>query len=359
MAFIVCSISDAERKSKGRWSQVASKPFFILLSISICSPGLAQPRTHRLKAAPDTVVWGYYDGSVPPVLTVDSGDVVDVEAMITGARLLRTLGVPEEAIRPDMEEMDEKVKQEGPHLLVGPVAVRGAEAGDVLEVRVLEMGIIDPWAVNLFAPGGGALPKLFPYQGAKFVRLDLERNVALFAPGIEIPLRPFFGSLGVAPPPISGRIGSGPPGVHTGNLDNKALTAGSTLYIPVHVKDALLFIGDGHAAQGDGEVNGTALEASLSGKLQLVVRKDVKLHWPRAETAEYYMTMGLDPDLDLAAEMAVSEMVDHLVRERGLSREDAYVLCSAAVDLRVTQIVDGTKGIHALLPKSIFVGGGR
>ncbi|HEY7820991.1 MAG TPA: acetamidase/formamidase family protein [Vicinamibacteria bacterium] len=159
--------------------------------------------------------------------------------------------------------------------------------------------------------------------------------------------------------PSRGASEAVPPGVHTGNLDNKELTAGSTLYIPVHVKEALLFIGDGHAAQGDGEVNGTALEASLSGKLQLVVRKDLKLRWPRAETPQHYMTMGLDPDLDVAAEMAVSQMVDHLVQERGLSREDAYVLCSAAVDLRVTQVVDGTKGIHALLPKNIFVGGGR
>lgn len=328
-----------------------------LLMLSIFSSGVLQQKTHTLKAAPDTVVWGYYDASVPPVLTVDSGDIVEVETMITGARLSRALGVPEEAIRPDMKEMDEKVKQEGPHLLVGPVAVRGAEAGDVLEVRILEMGAVDAWAVNLFRPGGGALPQAFPYQGTKFVRLDLQRNVALFAPGIEIPLRPFFGSLGVAPPPVMGRIGSGPPGVHTGNLDNKELTAGATLYIPVHVKDALLFIGDGHAAQGDGEVDGTALEASLRGKLQLVVRKDLKLHWPRAETRDHYMTMGLDPDLDLAAEMAVAEMVDYLVRERGLSREDAYMLCSSAVDLRVTQVVDVTKGVHAMLPKKIFVGG--
>jgi acetamidase/formamidase len=312
-----------------------------------------------LKAAPGTVAWGYYDGAVPPVLTVDSGDIVDVETMITGAHLSRALGVPEEAIRPDMREMDEKVKQEGPHLLVGPVAVRGAEPGDVLEVRILDMAAVDPWAVNLFRPEGGALPKLFPYQGTKFVRLDLQRNVALFSPGIEIPLRPFFGSIGVAPPPVLGRIGSGPPGVHTGNLDNKELTAGATLYVPVHVKNALLFIGDGHVAQGDGEVDGTALEASLEGKLQLVVRKDMKLRWPRAENADHYMTMGLDPDLDQAAEMAVSEMVDYLVQERGLSREDAYILCSSAVDLRVTQVVDGTKGVHAMLPKKIFVGGTR
>ena len=332
---------------------------FTLLVLAISHPGLAQPRTHSLKAAPHTVVWGYYDASAPPVLTVDSGDIVDVETMITGAALSRALGVPEEAIRPDMEVMDEKVKQEGPHLLVGPVAVRGAEPGGVLEIRILEMGMVDPWAVNLFRPGAGTLPKLFPYQGTRFVRLDLERNVALFAPGIEVPLRPFFGSLGVAPPPVAGRIGSGPPGYHTGNLDNKELTAGATLYVPVHVKDALLFIGDGHAAQGDGEVDGTALEASLKGKLQLVVRNDMKLHWPRAETEEHYMTMGLDPDLDLAVEMAVAEMVDYLARDRGLSRNDAYILCSSAVDLRVTQVVDGTKGIHALLPKRIFVGGNR
>jgi acetamidase/formamidase len=335
------------------------RSLFVLLMLSTSYPGLGQRRTHPLKAAPDTVVWGYYDPSIPPVLTVDSGDIVDVETMVTGARFSRALGVPEEAIRPDMKEMDEKVKQEGPHLLVGPVAVKGAEAGDVLEVRILEMGVVDPWAVNLFRPGAGALPKLFPYQGTKFVRLDLQRNVALFGPGIEIPLRPFFGSLGVAPPPVLGRIGSGPPGVHTGNLDNKELTAGATLYMPVHVENALLFIGDGHAAQGDGEVDGTALEASLRGKLQLVVRKDMKLRWPRAETKEHYMTMGLDPDLDVAAEMAVAEMVDYLVHERGLSRDDAYILCSSAVDLRVTQVVDGTKGIHALVPKNLFLGGAR
>ncbi len=336
-----------------------SRWILAVLLLPISRPGTGEPRTHALKAAPGTVVWGYYDAFVPPVLTVDSGDTVDVETMITGARLSRALGVPEEAIRPDMREMDEKVKQEGPHLLVGPIAVRGAEAGDVLEVRILEMTAVDPWAVNLFRPEGGALPKRFPYQGTKFVRLDLERNVALFGPGVEIPLRPFFGSIGVAPPPVLGRIGSGPPGVHTGNLDNKELTAGATLYVPVHVKNALLFIGDGHVAQGDGEVDGTALEASLRGKLQLVVRKDLKLHWPRAETKDHYLTMGLDPDLDLAAEMAVSEMVDYLVGERGLTREDAYILCSSAVDLRVTQVVDGTKGIHAVLPKAIFVGANR
>lgn len=332
----------------------------LLLLLGISLPGMASAqergRTHQLKATPETVAWGYYDAAVPPVLTVESGDFVDVETMITGAQLSRAFGVPEDEIRPDMIEMDEKVEQKGPHLLVGPVAVKGAEPGDVLEVRILEMSPVDPWAINLFRPGGGALPRRFPRQGTKFVRLDLKRNVALFAPGIEIPLRPFFGSIGVAPPHVLGRIGSGPPGVHTGNLDNKDLGAGSTLYIPVHVKDALLFIGDGHVAQGDGEVDGTALEASLRGKLQLTVRKDMKLSWARAETPDYYITMGLDPDLDAAAEMAVSEMVDYLSQERGLSEDDAYMLCSAAVDLRVTQVVDGTKGVHAMLPKKIFTG---
>lgn len=333
--------------------------FLTMLLVNSLAPGAPQGesggKTHILKATPETVVWGYYDASVSPVLTVDSGDIVDVETMITGAALLRRANVPEELIRPDMKEMDEKVKVEGPHILVGPVAVRGAEPGDVLEVRILEMGVADPWSVNMFRPGGGTLPELFPHQGGKVVHLDLDRNVALFGPGIEIPLNPFFGSLGVAPPPLVGRVSSGPPGFHTGNLDNKELVAGSTLYIPIHVKDAFLFIGDGHVAQGDGEVSGTALEASLTGKLQLVVRKDMKLDWARAETPDHIITMGLDPDLDIAAKMAVKEMIRYLVSARGLSKDDAYVLCSVAVDLRVTQLVDGTKGIHAMLPKAIFI----
>ncbi len=240
--------------------------------------------------------------------------------------------------------------------MVGPVAIEGAEPGDVLEIRFLEIEVIEDFAINLFRPGGGTLPERFPYQGTRVIPLDLERNVAVLSPGIEIPMRPFFGSVGVAPPVATGRIGSGPPGFHTGNIDNKELVAGTKLFVPVHVPGALLTVGDGHAGQGDGEVDGTALETSLRGKLEIVLHKQKRLKWPRAETPDHIITMGLDPDLDAAAKLAVNEMVDYLVEERGLDADDAYVLCSVAVDLRVTQLVDGTKWIHAMLPKSIFTG---
>jgi acetamidase/formamidase len=186
------------------------------------------------------------------------------------------------------------------------------------------------------------------------VPLNEKAGVAEFAPGVRIPLRPFFGSMGVAPP--MGRADSAPPGANTGNMDNKELIAGTTLYMPVHVPGALFSVGDGHAAQGDGEVNLTAIESPLTGVFRFTVRKDMKLLWPRAETPTHIITMGFHPSLDEAARLATQEMIDYLMKDRGLSRDDAYMLCSAAVDLQVTQVVDGSKGVHAMLPKRIFTG---
>ncbi|MDT9599759.1 acetamidase/formamidase family protein [Sphingosinicella rhizophila] len=343
------------RRTPSRGVALLAAVFFPTAVFAKAADQAPTAREHTLKASPSTVVWGYFDGSKSPVLTIEPGDTVNVETMVTGARILRLLGVPERVIRPSMIEMDEKVKQEGSHILVGPIAIRGAEPGDVLEIRIRDMAMAEPWAVNVFTPGGGTLPHLFPYQGGKFVPIDLKRKVATITSGVEVPVRPFFGNIGVGPPVLVGRLSSRPPGYHGGNFDNKELVAGSTLYLPVHVKGGLLSVGDGHAAQGDGEVNGSALEASLRGKLQIFLRKDLKLRWPQAETPTHYITMGLDPDLDEAAKRAVEEMVEYLVSTKGLSREEAYILCSAAVDLRVTQVVDGTKGIHAMLPKSVFV----
>jgi acetamidase/formamidase len=184
--------------------------------------------------------------------------------------------------------------------------------------------------------------------------IDLTRKVAKYSDNIEIPLRPFFGVLGVAPPASVGRVSSGPPWVHGGNLDNKDLVAGSTLYLPVHVKGALFSVGDGHAVQGDGEVGDTALETSLRGTFQLSVRKDLKVRWPRAETPTHYLTMGFHENLEEAAKIALDEMLDYLVNEKHLSRSDAYLLASDTVDMRITQLVDGKKGVHAMLPKAIF-----
>ncbi len=313
------------------------------------------PQVHRLRATPETVQWGYYDAASEPVLMVRSGDIVEVETMLASAGYLARHGVPEKWLTDEMRAMDAvKDRGPGPHLLVGPIHVAGAQPRDVLEVRVLDVRAAGEFAVNLIRPGGGTLPEDFPYARTKVIPLDLEKGTAVFSDDIEIPLRPFFGSMGVAPPAEIGRISSGPPGLHTGNLDNKELTAGSTVYMPVHVQGALFSFGDGHAGQGDGEVAQTAIESAVRGRFQFIVRKDMSLRWPRAETATHYMTMGFDPDLGIAIKIALREMIDYLVTEKGLSRDDAYMLMSMAVDTRITQLVDGALGIHAMLPKAIF-----
>jgi acetamidase/formamidase len=318
--------------------------------------GQEQPRVHQITSGPHTVEWGYFDPAAKPILTIHSGDIVELDTPLAGSKEMQSMGMPDSLIRPSMRELEavtDRSKTYG-NILVGPIAVEGAEPGDVLEIHILEIRIADNYAVNAFHAGGGTLPEEFPYARVVAIPLDRDRNVALFAPGIEIPLRPFFGTMGVAPAPEMGRINDRPPGNYGGNLDNKDLVAGTILYIPVHTKQALFSVGDGHAGQGGGEVDGTAIEAALWGKFQLYVRKNMKLSWPRAETPDHYMTMGLDPDLNRAAQMSVHEMVDYLVTERHLTKDQAYVLCSLAVDLQVTEVVDGTKGIHAMLPKRIF-----
>ena len=211
-----------------------------------------------------------------------------------------------------------------------------------------------PYAVNLFLPGLGTLPEEFSFEYRKLIPLDKERMMGRFAPGVEIPLRPFFGSMGVAPPESLGRIDSAPPWIHAGNLDNKELVAGTTLFIPVHARGALFSVGDAHAAQGNGEVSLTALETVLSGVFRLTVRKGSRLRWPMAETPTHYMTMGFDENLDTATKIALREMIDLLAVRHGLSREDAYLLAGDAVDFSITQLVDGKRGVHAMIAKSIF-----
>ena len=331
----------------------------LLVSVSVVlSPAAlhAQAADHQLKATPETVEWGYYWADAPPVLTINSGETVDVETMLHSAGFLSRLGVQDKWLTPEMHAMDAvELRGPGPHLLVGPIYVNGAEPGDVLEVRILDVQPAGDFAVNVFSPGGGTLPEDFPYARTKVIPLDLANNKAIFSDEIHIPLAPFFGSMGVAPPPRSGRVSSGPPGVHTGNLDNKELVAGTTLYMPVHVPGALFSFGDGHSAQGDGEIAGTAVESALTGRFEIIVRKDMKLRWPRAETPTHYMTMGLDQDLNIAIKLALREMIDYLVTKKGLNRDDAYMLISMTTDTRISQLVDGTLGIHAMLPKNIFV----
>ena len=240
-----------------------------------------------------------------------------------------------------------RTKQQG-------IYVQGAEPGDVLEIHILGFEFLHPYGVTGFRPGAGTLPDEFPYSRFRLIRIDAKAGTAEFRPGVVLRLAPFWGSIGVAPPSVIRRLSSGPPGAHGGNLDNKELVAGSILYLPVHVPGALLSIGDGHGLQGDGEVTITALETSLRGTVQVFVRKGKQIRWPRAETPTHYITTGLHPDLNEAARMATREMIDFLVSEKGMSHDEAYIFCSLAVDLHVTQTVDDTKGVHAMLAKSIF-----
>jgi acetamidase/formamidase len=243
----------------------------------------------------------------------------------------------------------------GGHILTGPIYVEGADSGDVLEVRFKSIKPAIDYACNSFGPRNGFLPEDFPGTSrTRIIELDTVAMIGHFGPDISIPLHPFFGSVGDAPPASMGRVNSAPPGIHAGNLDNKELVAGSTLYIPVWTKGALLEVGDGHAGQGNGEVDITAMETSLIGRLQLVVRKDMHLSWPRAETPTHYIAMGIDKDLTQATKLAVRQAIELLVQVKGLSREDAYQLVSVAGDVDVTQLVDGPVGVHVMIPKAIF-----
>jgi acetamidase/formamidase len=314
-------------------------------------------RTYELKLLPENVHWGYYDASIKPVLRVSSGATIRVETMVArGLQRLRAAGVPDQEIPDSLKVVENVVKERGPgaHPLTGPIWIEGAQPGDTLEVKIVGFEFLHPYGVSGFVPNSGTLPDEFPYVAFKLVRFDPRAGTAEFSPGVHLKLAPFFGSIGVAPDPLVGRISSGPPGPHAGNLDNKELDAGSTLYLPVQVPGALLSMGDGHAMQGDGEVTLTALETSLRGTIQVTVRKGKHLIWPRAETPTHYIAMGLNSDLDEAARLATREMIDFLVTEKGMKRDDAYILCSLAADLHVTQLVDGTKGVHAMIAKSIF-----
>jgi len=326
----------------------------LCLALSTCASAFGADYT--LPATPQTVAWGYYSGQSKPVLSVHSGDTVRMQTLSTCGSPERMIarGVKPEDIPPYTEAIYREVQDKGPggHILTGPVAIVEAEPGDVLEVQILKVDIDANFACNVFGVGSGFLPMEYPYGRYKVVPLDRQKMVGHFAPGIEIPLRPFFGSMGVAP--ASGKIDSAPPFVHAGNLDLKELVAGSTLYIPVAAKGALFQAGDGHAAQGNGEVDITALETYLSGTFRFVVHKNRKLVWPRAETPTHYISMGFSKDLKQATEMALRDMIAFLVDEKGLNRDDAYMLASSTVDMEITQLVDGNVGVHAMCPKKIF-----
>jgi acetamidase/formamidase len=307
---------------------------------------------HHLEATPDTVHWGYWDASIKPVLRIRSGDRVTVDAVSGGRADLPTC---EEGVRAShMKIVEAGGRELGPHVLTGPIWIDGAAPGDTLEVRIIDISLADTWGYNIIRALGGTLPDEFPFTRRIHIALDRDTMTGRMPWGSDLPLSPFFGNFGVAPRAEYGRISSIEPREHGGNLDNKELIPGATVYFPVWNEGALFSAGDGHAVQGDGEVCQTALETGLTGTFEFIVRKDLDLSFPRAENATHYITMGLNPDLDDAAAQALSQMLDWITTISNLSREDAYRLCSFAADLRVTQIVDGNKGIHCMLEKVLL-----
>ena len=314
---------------------------------------------YHLDPSPTTVAYGYYDAAAKPVLHIKSGDRVEIGTLITStpSRLAKA-GVPDNEIQQSLKDIVAKVTDKGPggHILTGPIYVDGAEPGDVLEVRIQKIRLDLPYAYNAFGPKSGFLPEDFHESRMRIIPLDRKEMVARFAPGIVIPLHPFFGSMGDAPPPEAGRVSSAPPGTHAGNLDDKDLVAGTTLYIPVHAPGALFEVGDGHAGQGHGEVDITALETSLTGTFQLIDRKALHFAWPRAETPTTFITLGSDKDLVTATKIAVRQMIDYLVTVHHLSREDAYMLASVSANLSIAELVDGNVTVQMAIPKAIFKG---
>ena len=308
---------------------------------------------HRVDASADTVHWGYFDATLQPVLTIDSGDRVTISTVSGAADQMpdKAFAIPQA-----LPAIHRKVTRElGPHICTGPVAVRGAKPGHVLEVRIEAIELAYDWGYNMIRPGSGALPDDFTSHRLIHIPLDRERNVARMSWGAEIPLKPFYGVMAVAPPAGWGRISTVPPRRNGGNIDNKELVAGTTLYLPVQVDGALFSIGDGHGAQGDGEVCITAIETGLIGTFTLHLRDDMKFEWPLAETPQHMITMAFDPDLDICVTHALRDMIALICARTGISREDAYTLCSLAADLRVTQVVNGSKGIHVMLDKKYLL----
>ncbi len=307
---------------------------------------------HTLTSTTSTVHWGYFDAVVPPVLAIEPGDRVTVETLSGSPDVMPGPGSGFQ-LPPELPEIHARVPRKlgVGHLLTGPIAIKGAMPGDALEVQIETIELRQDWGYNAIRPLSGALPGEFDEVRIVHIPLDRARRVGTLSWGAEIPLRPFFGVMGVAPPPSWGSVSSLPPNRHGGNLDNKELVAGTTLLLPVHVPGANFSCGDGHGAQGDGEVCVTAIETALTGTFTFKLRKGLKLRWPRAETPTHAITMAFDPDLDQAAKIALREMIALICERKNLSREDAYMLCSLAADLRVTQLVNGNNGCHCMLEK--------
>ena len=300
----------------------------------------------HLRSHFDTVHFGFHDATLTPVLEVEDGE----EVLVSTVSADPSHKVPKDWLPADIGSIFAKAARgTGPHILTGPIAVRGAKPGQVLQVDILDIRLTQPYGYNIVSPLKGMFGTETPVQQTTIIPIDLATGLAEIAPGLRIPTQPFFGQMGVAPPLAWGRLDSRPPNKYGGNIDNKELRPGTRLFLPIWVEGALFSVGDGHAAQGDGEVNQTAIETSLDGRFRLSLRSDLSTEWPFAVTQNHLMTMAFHEDLDDAARLAMRAMIRLLEDHYALSFHVAYRLCSVAADMRVTQFVNGNRGIHVLL----------
>ena len=325
------------------------------------------PHDAVLRSTAGTVLWGHIAADREPVLLIRSGQTVRIDTVshqgLTSERdpgdVFGAGGIAPEAVLPDARDIYRGVTRAegaGAHIITGPIHIAGARPGDMLEVRVLDVEFRVPYGINATGPGRGAAPELLSQAAQKIIHLDLARNVALFSDEVEVPLAPFMGIMAVAPPPETPRVNTRPPGAYGGNMDFKHLVAGATLYLPVFNDGALFYTGDGHGVQGDGEVDGTAIEISLTPTLQFFLHEGVgkAMKWPRAEDAAHHYVMGMATDLGAALRNAVTETARFLAQRAGLSDAEAYALCSLAVDFRIGEAVNSVQMVYGMIPKKLF-----
>jgi acetamidase/formamidase len=318
------------------------------------APSSAKGRVIRLEATPDTTQFGWYDNAQPPVLRIRSGDTVVMETLIHGHKQV----LPDFSI----EQMTERAKQEqaespgrGPHSITGPIYIEGAKPGDILKIDIGRI-VPTPYALNFNYPGfAGAFPSQFTKGQVKYFYLDLAKQRFEFAPGIVVPLRPFPGILSVARAE-PGRYSTVPPGTFGGNLDINEMVSGTTLYLPVFVDGALLWSGDSHATQGNGEVNLTALETAFNElHLTVSVLKDVRLDWPRIETPTHWIAIGYDRDLNVAFELLQEQTVKLIAEQSKIPPKAARARMMAAWDCRISEVINVLKGTYCMIPKAADV----
>ena len=313
---------------------------------------LPSGKLHVLPATLETTQWGWFNNAQPPVLRIDSGDTVVLETMMHSHNQV----VPGRTIE-EIKKLRTDFPGRGPHTLTGPIYVNGAEPGDVLKVTINKI-VPRAYATNFNVPGMfGEFPNLYPDGQVRYMYLDLDRMETEFLPGVFIPLKPFPGTMGVARAE-PGQYSSVPPGEYAGNMDIRDFSEGASLYVPVWVKGALLWTGDSHAGQGNGEVNLTAIETAYKEmNITVTLLKGMKLDMPRIETPTHWITMGFDRDLNLAWNVALAQTLKLIGEQRNLSPDASAVLMGSVSDCRVSQVVNIKKGIHCLTPKDANVRG--